>query len=225
MNGSWKLHEPEFEFDRLSPLFRSESAWRGHMKFGYDLIAYRRPTVVVELGTHYGASFFSLCQAAKDMRLPDARLYAVDTWQGDAHAGRYGESVFELVRRAAALYPHAELVRSSFDEAAGQFADDSIDILHIDGLHTYEAVRHDCETWLPKLAPGGLLLLHDTEVRLGDFGVWKWWEELAATCPSASFGHSAGLGIAAPKGSHPAIDLLRGRLAELRHHYGRPGPA
>ncbi|MGN7456084.1 class I SAM-dependent methyltransferase [Paenibacillus pasadenensis] len=221
MKETWTLHEPDFEFERLSPLFRSESAWRGHLAFGYDLVANLRPAAVVELGTHYGASFFSFCQAAKDLGLADTALHAVDTWEGDAHAGRYGHGVYELASRAAALYPGARLVRASFDEACGRFADDSIDILHIDGLHTYEAVRHDCETWLPKLAPGGLLLLHDIEVRIGDFGVWKWWAELAAGCPSVSFGHSAGLGVAAPKGEHPAIGLLRGRLAELQAHYTR----
>ncbi|WP_339279423.1 hypothetical protein NYE40_04935 [Paenibacillus sp. FSL W8-1187] len=51
--------------------------------------------------------------------------------------------------------------------------------------------------------------------------MWKWWAELAAGCPSVSFGHSAGLGVAAPKGEHPAIGLLRGRLAELQAHYAR----
>ncbi|MGU3471026.1 class I SAM-dependent methyltransferase [Paenibacillus sp. D51F] len=69
------------------------------------------------------------------------------------------------------------------------FAENSIDLLHIDGLHTYEAVRPDYESWLPKLAEDGIVLLHDTEIKIADFGVWKLWGELSERHPARNFQH------------------------------------
>jgi|SRR5215467_12763378 len=37
----------------------------------------------------------------------------------------------------------------------------TISVLHIDGNHDYENVREDCDLWLPRLAPGGWLVLDD----------------------------------------------------------------
>ncbi len=153
--------------------------WSGHLAFAHDLIAAMQPGLIVELGTHWGESYFTFCQSVFQNGI-DCLCYAVDHWQGEEHAGFYGEDVFNNVKQYNDSHykGFSYLLRTSFDMAAEHFADESIDLLHIDGLHTYEAVRHDFQTWFPKVKPGGIILMHDISVRHANFGVWRLWSEL-----------------------------------------------
>ena len=170
-------------------------AWIEHIPFAFWLVGACRPRLAVELGTHSGNSFFALCQAAEKHRT-GSRLVAIDTWEGDAHAGAYGEDVFRHVSaHRNARYPAAELLRMTFDEARARFEAGSVDLLHIDGLHTYEAVCHDFENWREALSPRAVVLFHDTAVKRGDFGVWRLWGELRGRYPSFEFPHCNGLGV------------------------------
>jgi hypothetical protein len=56
-----------------------------------------------------------------------------------------------LRKREEYIPPSRPLIRSTFDDALGYFADGSLDLLHIDGRHLNNDVAHDFETWLPKL--------------------------------------------------------------------------
>ena len=171
-------------------------AWVGHLHFAQVLINLMRPRVVVELGTHTGNSFCAFCQAV-EMDGLDARCYAVDTWIGDAHAGYYNDNVYaNLSLYIENVYgKFARMLRMTFEEALSQFEDGSIDLLHIDGLHSYEAVRHDFEAWAPKLSPRGVVLFHDTRVLDRGFGVHRLWAALRAKHSGFEFLHSHGLGI------------------------------
>jgi glycosyltransferase involved in cell wall biosynthesis/GT2 family glycosyltransferase len=190
--------------ESLSPLFwrptrlGTDSAWFGHVPFAHWIVGQHRPRSIVELGTHNGVSYAAFCEAVLRERL-DARAMAVDTWQGDEHAGFYDDSVYvDLVRFHDQRYSgFSTLIRATFDDALPFVSDGSVDLLHIDGRHRYEDVAHDFATWLPKLSPRGVVLFHDTNVRAGDFGVFRLWAELRAAHPGFEFLHGHGLGVLA----------------------------
>ncbi len=175
---------------RLTP----HTAWSEHIPFAFFLSEILHPTTFVELGTHAGDSYLAFCQVAQTN--PPTNYTAVDTWQGDEHSGTYGNQIYqELKKYHDENYSRfSRLMPTTFDYAASHYLPGSIDLLHIDGLHTYQAVKHDYETWLPKMSQRGVILFHDTQVRTGDFGVWKLWEEAQGT-QKFEFIHGHGLGV------------------------------
>lgn len=208
----------------LAPLFWPparlgvESAWYGHVPFAHWLVAAHRPRLIVELGTHNGVSYAAFCEAVLREGI-GARCVAIDTWQGDEHAGFYGDDVLAELRRFhdARYGGFSTLHRSRFDAALDTVADGSIDLLHIDGRHRYEDAREDFESWRPKLSSRAVVLFHDTNERHGDFGVWRLWGELAAAYPHFEFLHAHGLGVlAAGAGTEGAVATLCGGLAPAR---------
>jgi Methyltransferase domain len=222
-------HAPFWPVDRLV----APDAWAGHIPFAFWIVDALRPRLLVELGTHSGNSYLAFAQAVHRLGLGTA-CFAVDTWHGDAHAGYYGEEVFlELSRYHDARYgAFSRLVRSTFDQAAQHFSDASVDLLHVDGYHTCEAVAHDFETWRPKLSARAVVLFHDINVREGDFGVWRLWDELRSGYPHFEFLHGHGLGVLGVGSDPPAAvtTLLRttrdaAGVGRIREAFARLGSA
>ena len=87
----------------------------------------------------------------------------MDCWEGDPQAGFYGDEVYrtflgriEQLKLGSIILP----LKMYFDEALNH-VEKPIDLLHIDGLHTWEAVNHDFDTFGPLVRPGGLVIFHD----------------------------------------------------------------
>ena len=228
----------EFNFlwsKNIEPLFwaperlNCSSGWWGHVPFAFWIMVTCKPRLFVELGTHHGVSYAAFCEAVARSQL-DTRCYAVDTWAGDAHAGFYGDKVYGDLKafhdkRYASF---SELLRMTFDEACGFFEDGTVDLLHIDGYHTYEAVRHDFETWRPKLSERAVVLFHDTNERSGDFGVWRFFGELREVMPTFEFLHCHGLGVAvvgvkAPAAVRKLCELDGSTVSVVRQRFAHFG--
>lgn len=174
-------------------------SWAGHIPFAFYLIAALAPKTLVELGVFAGNSLFAFAQAASRQQIA-SRIIGIDTWESDPHSGGYdGDSIHRLVCEQQARYPDkVELKRATFDAIRPDIPDNTIDLLHIDGYHHYDAVSHDFHSWRSALKPEGVILFHDIAVRRDDFGVWRFWDEIKASHGVdrvIEFSHSNGLGV------------------------------
>jgi hypothetical protein len=186
-----------------------QSAWIGHAPFLKYLIREQRPKKFVELGVHNGFSYFVACQAIKECNI-NGSAFAIDNWIGDEQAGFFDESVYEGVNVLNTKYSEfSTLLKMSFDDALTQFDDGSIDLLHIDGFHSYESVRKDFESWISKMDSNGIILLHDVHVRRNSFGVYLFWKEVKLKFRTIEFVGSHGLGVVF------LGDIPQGKLEEL----------
>jgi hypothetical protein len=171
-------------------------SWLGHIPFAAWLVKVVEPKQFVELGSYSGTSYFAFCQAIKNAAL-ETQCVAIDTWEGDDHTGNYSAEIFQGFSQYndAHFGGFSRYLRMRFDDALPLIEEGTVDLLHIDGLHTYEAVINDFTTWFSKMSERGVILFHDTAVDMDGFGVKKFWSEVCDLYPSYNFTHSNGLGI------------------------------
>jgi predicted O-methyltransferase YrrM len=208
--------------------------WIGHIPFAFELIGRMQPRTIVELGTYSGSSFAAFCQAVEASG-GNGHVYGIDLWQGDVHMGSFDEELYqEMAQFAATRYPGiATLIRKDFNEAAASFADGSIDLLHIDGTHTYEAVMNDFTTWSPKMSDRGVILFHDINVNeqnagpaAAKFGVRAVFDAIKTQYRHCEFEHCFGLGVLAVGNAVPtaAIELMDSvKTPEVREYFAAKG--
>lgn len=166
------------------------SAWLGHGKFALSIQFALKPKVVVDLGVDYGFSTFIFGM------LRIGKVYGIDSFDGDIHAGYHSDAynhvmrIHKIIQKEMKNYS-VEIIKGYFDDVA-QSWNKPIDILHIDGLHTYEAVKNDYETWGKFVTANGIIMMHDTHSYPNDVG--RFFNELEEPYKFC-FEHSAGLGV------------------------------
>ena len=127
-----------------------------------------------EIGSYCGKSACFIGYACKEV---GSKLYSVDHHRGSEEQ-QYGEEYFDeeiydfsanqvntlplFLKniRKFNLQDHIEpMVMTSVD--ASFSVPDNLDLIFIDGSHTFESARNDYLHWKPKLRPGGVLAIHD----------------------------------------------------------------
>ena len=170
--------------------------WRGHLPFAGFIVALQRPNAILELGVQNGDSLFAFANAMATYGPPGGRVIGVDAWAGDPHVGEQADWIYNRVAALAARFGEAlTLKRAYFADAVDTIEDGSIDLLHLDGTHTYAQASADLSLYRRKLSPRAIVLMHDIAVFRQDFGVWRLWLEEKAKAPHFSFAHSCGLGV------------------------------
>jgi predicted O-methyltransferase YrrM len=130
-----------------------------------EMVADLKPRCVMEIGTSTGGVLFLLARAAA----PDAMLIGLDLPRATDAVGHGGVAPwkeryfrgFAGSRQSIELVlgdSHAATTRSHVERLLGGR---ELDVLFIDGDHSYEGVRQDFHDYAPLVRPGGLIGFHD----------------------------------------------------------------
>jgi predicted O-methyltransferase YrrM len=138
-----------------------------------------KPRRLVEIGTAQGGVFWLLCQLSGD----DAVLVSVDLPATERFSGGLKLNVDLLGMKKPGQTVHAVAGNSHdpaiFNQVKALFDGALLDVLFIDGDHSYEGVRQDYEMYRRLVRPGGIIAFHDIiRTAFENCEVDKFWTEL-----------------------------------------------
>jgi len=145
---------------------------------------------VLEIGTATGGTLFLLARTAAE----NALIISVDLPCGPFGGGYPGWRI-PLYRSFAMGGQKIRLMRadSHSDSTIGKVKEllggKTVDILYIDGDHTYEGVKKDFDAYAPLVKKGGLIVFHDIAKHPPATGcdVYSFWQEIKVRYRHAEF--------------------------------------
>jgi hypothetical protein len=189
---------------------------RGFLSYGDPHFFLKLPSSLppggryLEVGSWMGLSSMIVLKGALSRGNFSAKIFCVDTWEGSVeHAGMdiiENQGLFDVflqnIRRTGACDWITPL-RGRSTDIAKTVADESFDIIFIDGDHTFDGCYADLVAWLPKVKKNGRFLGHDAiEVENPSCGVRS---AVDRFCRERGFTYT----IAAPPISHFVWEINR----------------
>lgn len=140
--------------------FRSglgQGAWLLH-----GLVMSMKPSVCMEIGSARGCSACHIGLALRQLKR--GRLFAVDPHTRTDWNDTSSVDTYEVMRRnirAFGVQHYVEVLRNYSGEVAKDWKE-PIDMLFIDGDHSYEGVKEDWRLFSPHVRRFGVVVFHDT---------------------------------------------------------------
>lgn len=127
----------------------------------------QEPKLYVEIGMAMGYHIETILQKFKNLNCYGVDPYIpYDPTDGFNIIQKIDESLSpvdnfnlfcESVNTRLSKYKNFKHIRQESSKAYSNFNDESIDLLFIDGNHTYEYVKTDCNLWWNKIKKGGIM--------------------------------------------------------------------
>jgi predicted O-methyltransferase YrrM len=122
----------------------------------------RTAHVVLEIGSYLGASASCFAAAIKNGS-GTGKVFCVDTWHNETMPDGIRDTFGEFTRNMASYDKFIVPVRGFSTQVISTVMaqTDRVDLLFIDGDHSYEAVKADWEAYKPLLKPHSIVVFHD----------------------------------------------------------------
>lgn len=145
------------------------------------LIAETKPRTIIEIGTSRGGTLFVLCRVAP----PGSTIISIDmpgAGFGEAYTSRHAQ-LFKLFpsKGQVLLVVTANSHSSETQRDVERLLDGKrVDLLFIDGDHSYEGVKQDFSMYFPLIAENGIVVFHDIvdDTRFKSCEVKRFWDEI-----------------------------------------------
>ena len=160
---------------------RRHDAKQKLLEFAELLSLVDKPSVVVEIGTLRGGTLWAWTRVAA----PDALIVSIDL-PGGSFGGGYLEADMDRLRAYARANQQVELLRAdshspqTLNRLESLLAGREIDVLFIDGDHSYEGVGTDYNLYSPLVKQSGMVVFHDVlpHPSWPDCQVHRFWNEI-----------------------------------------------
>jgi predicted O-methyltransferase YrrM len=121
----------------------------------------RGKTHIAEIGSYIGASACCFGAAASDTERK--KIICIDTWNNDAMTEGNRDTWAEFKSNTADFSVHVIPVRGFSTDVVDQVRAiiPTLDLLFIDGDHSYDGVKADWEAYKSFLKPGSTVIFHD----------------------------------------------------------------
>jgi cephalosporin hydroxylase len=145
------------------------------------LILAQQPKVIVEIGTSRGGTLFTLCRLAP----PTSAIISIDmpgAGFGEAYTSQHVDlfNLFPSREQTLHVITADSHQLETRERVISLLSGREIDLLFIDGDHSYEGVKTDFQMFSPLVAESGSIVLHDIaeSTKFPECRVKAFWDEV-----------------------------------------------